>query len=239
MNIELRPLAEVRPYEKNPRVNDMAVEAVARSIREFGFRQPIVVDANGVIVVGHTRWKAAAKLGLERVPVHVAGELTPAQARAYRIADNKTADLAQWDLELLPGELGELKLLDVDLNSLGFSDDELGQLFGGNVTEGLCDPDEVPAPPDEAITQRGDLWVLGDHRLLCGDSGSATDVDRLLDGAPVHLVSTDPPYNVKVEPRSNNAIAAGNSSFSLLKSQQLTQAVDATRGARGLGCVNK
>jgi DNA modification methylase len=234
LNIELRPLAEIRPYEKNPRINDAAVEAVARSIREFGFRQPIVVDTEGVIVVGHTRWKAAAKLGLERVPVHVARELTPEQAKAYRIADNKTGDLATWDLELLPGELAELKLLDVDLNSLGFSDDELGKLFGGNVTEGLCDPDEVPEPPDEALTQPGDIWVLGDHRLLCGDSGSAADVDRLLDGASVHLVNTDPPYNVKVEPRSNNAIAAGNSSFSLLKSQQLTQAVDATRGGKGL-----
>jgi DNA modification methylase len=234
MEIELRPLAEIKPYEKNPRVNDMAVEAVARSIREFGFRQPIVVDGDGVIVVGHTRWKAAAKLGLERVPVHVARELTPEQAKAYRIADNKTADLAQWDLELLPGELAELQALDVDLSLLGFDEDELAKLFDPGVKDGLTDPDDVPAPPDEAITQAGDLWILGEHRLLCGDSASAADVDRLLDGAPVHLVNTDPPYNVKVEPRSNNAIAAGNSSFSLLKSQQLTQSVDAKRGTKGL-----
>ncbi|MFH1109480.1 MAG: DNA modification methylase [Planctomycetota bacterium] len=234
MKIESRPLAEIKPYEKNPRINDAAVEAVARSIREFGFRQPIVVDADGVIVVGHTRWKAAAKLGLDKVPVHVARDLTPEQAKAYRIADNKTADLATWDLELLPGELAELQALDVDLSLLGFGEDELAELLDPGVKQGLTDSDDVPEPPDEAITQPGDLWVMGDHRLLCGDSGIAADVDRLLDGQPIHLVNTDPPYNVKVEPRSNNAIAAGNSSFSLMKSQQLTQAVDATRGGRGL-----
>ena len=234
MKIELRPLAEIRPYEKNPRLNDNAVEAVTRSIREFGFRQPIVVDADGVIVVGHTRWKAAAKLGLDKVPVHVARELTPEKARAYRIADNKTADLATWDLELLPGELAELQALDVDLSLLGFNEDELVQLIHPEMWAGLTDPDEVPEPPDEAITQPGDLWILGNHRLLCGDSGIAADVDRLLDGQPIHLVNTDPPYNVKVEPRSNNAIAAGNSSFPMPKSQQLTQAVDATRGSKGL-----
>src|SRR3990172_4884381 len=112
MKIELRPLAEIKPYERNPRINDAAVEAVARSIREFGFRQPIVVDADGVIVVGHTRWKAATLLRLERVPVHVAHELTDAQTKAYRIADNATGDLATWDLELLPAELAELQALD-------------------------------------------------------------------------------------------------------------------------------
>lgn len=234
MNIELRPLTEIKPYEKNPRVNDAAVEAVARSIREFGFRQPIVVDAAGVIVVGHTRWKAAKRLGLDKVPVHVARELTPEQAKAYRIADNATADLATWDLELLPSELSELQALDVDLSLLGFGEDELATMLDPGLKAGLTDPDEVPEPPDAAITQPGDLWTLGDHRLLCGDSSSAADVDRLLSGEPIHLVNTDPPYNVKVEPRSNNAIAAGNSSFSLLKNQQMTQAVDATRGGKKL-----
>ena len=213
MDVELRPLAEIKPYEKNPRINDDAVDAVAASIKEFGFRQPIVVDEAGVIVVGHTRWKAAKRLGLDTVPVHVARDLTPEQAKAYRIADNKTADLATWDLELLPIELADLKALDIDLSLLGFDDDELAKLLGGDVTDGLTDPDEIPEPPDEAVTQSGDLIMLGDHRLLCGDSGSSADVDRLLDGAPIHLVNTDPPYNVRVEPRSNNAIAAGLSSF--------------------------
>ncbi len=213
LNVEYRPLAEIKPYEKNPRDNDAAVDAVAESIRRFGFRQPIVVDEHGVIVCGHTRWKAAQKLGLAQVPVHVARDLTPEQIRAYRIADNKTAELAEWNLELLPLEMAELQGAGIDWSLLGFDQDELAKLLDPGVKQGLTDPDDVPAPPDEAITQPGDLWILGDHRLLCGDSGSAADVDRLLDGQPVHLCNCDPPYNVRVEPRSNNAIAAGLSSF--------------------------
>jgi hypothetical protein len=160
--------------------------------------------------VGHARWKAARKLGLERVPVHVATDLTSEQARAYRIADNQTASIATWDYDLLPLELAELQAAQFDLDLLGFSPDELTKLLA---PAGLTDPDDVPEPPDEAVTQPGDLVILGNHRLLCGDSSKRADVDRLLDGATIHLVSTDPPYNVKVEPRSNNAIAAGLSSF--------------------------
>jgi len=213
MNVELRPLTEIKPYEKNPRINDAAVDAVAESIRRFGFRQPIVVDADGVIVCGHTRWKAAQKLGLEQVPVHVAKDLTPEQIRAYRIADNKTAELAEWNMELLPIELAELQGAGIDWSLLGFDSDDLAKLLDPGIQQGLTDPDEVPEPPDEAITQPGDIWILGNHRLMCGDSSTVEDVDRLLDGQPIHLVNTDPPYNVKVEPRSNNAIAAGLSSF--------------------------
>ncbi len=213
MKIELRPLADIRPYDKNPRINDDAVDAVAASLKEFGFRQPIVVDSVGVIICGHTRWKAAQKLDLEKVPVHVATDLTPEQIKAYRIADNQTASLAEWNYDLLPIEIGELQAANYDLGLLGFDQDELAKLLGGDLQEGLTDPDDVPAPPDAAITQPGDLWILGNHRLLCGDSSKAEDLDRLLDGAVIHLVNTDPPYNVKVEPRSNNAIAAGNSSF--------------------------
>ncbi|MEQ8790104.1 MAG: DNA modification methylase [Pirellulaceae bacterium] len=213
MKIELWPLSRVKPYPNNPRINDEAVDAVAASLREFGFRQPIVVDTEGVIICGHTRWKAAQKLGLEKIPVHVAKDLTAEQIKAYRIADNQTASLAEWDYDLLPIELGELQAANYDLGLLGFDQDELAKLLGGDLQEGLTDPDEVPEPPDEAITQPGDLWILGDHRLLCADSSKPEDVDRLLDGAVIHLVNTDPPYNVKVEPRSNNAIAAGNSSF--------------------------
>jgi len=175
---------------------------------------PLVVDGDGVIVCGHTRWKAAQKLGLKNVPVHVARDLTPEQIRAYRIADNKTAELAEWDLELLPIELAELQEAGIDWSLLGFDHDELLKLLHPELKEGLTDPNAVPEPPDEPTTRPGDLWILGEHRLLCGDSSSAADVDRLLDGARIHLVNTDPPYNVKVEPRSNNAIAAGLSSFS-------------------------
>lgn len=214
MKIELRRLTDIKPYENNPRINDAAIDTVANSLREFGFRQPIVVDTEGVIVCGHTRYKAALKLGLEKAPVHVAKDLTPAQIKAYRIADNKSAELAEWNYDLLPIELADLQGMDFDLSLLGFDETELAKLLNAGGTEGLTDPDDVPAPPDDPITQRGDLWVLGRHRLLCGDSGSAADLDRLLDGQPIHLANTDPPYNVKVEPRSNNAIAAGNSSFS-------------------------
>ena len=213
MTIENWPIGRLIPYDKNPRLNDDAVEAVARSIQEFGFRQPIVVDEDGVIIIGHTRLKAARKLGLTEVPVHVARGLSPEKIKALRIADNKTAEIAEWNLELLPIELTELQGMDFDLGLLGFDQDELAKLLDPGVQEGLTDPDEIPAPPDEAITKPGDLWILGEHRLLCGDSSKPADLDRLLNGQPIHLANTDPPYNVKVEPRSNNAIAAGLSSF--------------------------
>jgi DNA modification methylase len=237
MKVEMRKVSDIKPYEKNPRDNDAAVDAVARSIQEFGFRQPIVLDAEGVIIVGHTRWKAAQKLGLETVPVHVATDMTPAQIKAYRIADNKVAELAVWDMELLPIELSELRGMDVDLAMLGFSGEELERMLGPTGTVGLTDPDAIPEPPDAATTQPGDLWMLGEHRLLCGDAGKAEDVDRLLEGATVHLVNTDPPYNVRVEPRSGNAIVAGRSSFlpskrshpGLFKSQRLTETADGDR----------
>ncbi len=229
--VELRPLAEIKPYEKNPRLNDDAVEAVMNSIQAFGWRQPIVVDGDGVIICGHTRWKAAERLGLEKVPIHIATDLSPEQVRAYRIADNKSAELAEWNMELLPIEMAELQGAGFDWSALGFSADDLAKIFDPGVQEGLTDPDAIPEPPDEPITKRGDLWILGEHRLLCGDSASAADVDRLLDGQPIHLVNTDPPYNVKVEPRSNNAIAAGNSSFTASKKKRRThhQSFDVAR----------
>ena len=218
MKITKQKIDSIRPYENNPRQNDDAVDAVAKSLQEFGWRQPIVVDEDGVIIVGHTRWKAAKKLGLKEVPVHVATDLPPDKVRAYRIADNQTSTLSEWDYDLLPIELAALQDADYDLDLLGFGEDALKSILAPAGNEGLTDPDEVPEPPDDPITQRGDIWVLGNrrngHRLMCGDSGSVEDLDRLLDGATIDLVNMDPPYNVKVEPRSNNAIAAGLSSFS-------------------------
>jgi DNA modification methylase len=213
MKVEMRKLSQIKPYENNPRVNDAAVDAVAGSIKEFGFRVPIVVDEEGVILAGHTRHKAAQKLGLEKVPVHVAVGLTPDQARAFRIADNQTAMLSHFDEARLVQELLELQGVAYDLSLTGFGEDELLRLLNADSSAGLVDPDAVPEPPDKPTTLPGDLIVLGKHRLLCADSGKPEDVDRLLDGAKIHLVNTDPPYNVKVEPRSNNAIAAGLSSF--------------------------
>ena len=213
MNIEMRPITSIRPYENNPRLNDAAVDAVAASIQKFGFRQPIVVDSDGVIVVGHTRYKAALKLGLTLVPVHVAHELTPAEAKAFRIADNQTATLSSWDEFKLPQELAGLQDMQFELDFTGFNPQELERLLNATASPGSTDPDTVPAPPDAATTQPGDLIVLGKHQLLCDDSSKPEAVDRLLVGAKVHTVNTDPPYNVRVEPRSNNAIAAGLSSF--------------------------
>ena len=216
LQVELRDIDSIRPYEKNPRINDKAVDAVAASLREFGFRQPIVVDADSVIIAGHTRWKAAKKLALAKVPVHVATDLTPEQVKAYRITDNKSGELADWDFEILPIELAELKETGFDMGVLAFGDKELTQMLNLSVSvaQGETDPDSVPEPPDDPVTQKGDIWVLGNHRLMCGDSASIADLDKLLDGNEIHLCNTDPPYGVRVEPRSNNAIAAGLSSFS-------------------------
>ncbi|MGL6194508.1 MAG: DNA modification methylase [Thermoguttaceae bacterium] len=213
--IEIRDIETIRPYENNPRINEKAVEPVAKSIKEFGFRQPIVVDTDGIIIAGHTRFLAAKKLGLQKVPVHVATELTPEQVKAYRLADNKTGEIAEWDMNILPIEIAALQASGFNMDSLGFTEKSLLQLLATDLTQGNTDPDMVPEPPDAAITQRGDLWILGEHRLLCGDSAKQEDVDYLLNGNIIELVNIDPPYNVKVEPRSNNAILAGVSSFAL------------------------
>jgi ParB-like chromosome segregation protein Spo0J len=171
MEVKLVAIDSVKPYEANPRINDAAVDAVATSRREFGFRQPIVVDADGVIICGHTRWKAAKKLALAKVPVHVAKDLSPEQVKAYRIADNKTGELAEWNMDLLPIELKDLQAADFDLSLLGFDADELAKLLDPDGTQGLTDPDDVPAAPEEPITKPGDLWLLGMYTTCphCGE----------------------------------------------------------------------
>ena len=187
MKIELWPIARVLPYENNPRVNDDAVAVVAASLKEFGFRQPIVVDADGVIIVGHTRFKAALQLGFTEVPVHVATDLTPDQIRAYRIADNQTATHSEWDYDKLPYELFAIEESNFDLALLGFSADELASIMGREVEDGLTDPDDVPEAPSEPVTQPGDLWLLGRHRLLCGDATRVEDVQALMAGEQADL----------------------------------------------------
>ncbi|MBE7508502.1 MAG: ParB N-terminal domain-containing protein [Planctomycetia bacterium] len=229
MKLETIPINAIREYEQNPRKNDAAVGPVADSIRQFGFKVPVIVDAENVLVAGHTRVRAALQLEMTEIPAIRADDLTPEQIRAFRIADNKLHELSGWDLEMLAVEMKDLQALDFNLNAMGFSADELAELLDVGIRDGLCDPDEVPAPPDEATTKPGDIWLLGDHRLMCGDSASPEDVDRLLDGAKIHLVNTDPPYNVKVEPRSNNAIAAGNSSFPESKKRTHHQSFDVAR----------
>lgn len=193
MDIEMVPPERIRPYENNPRRNDQAVGAVAESIRRFGFRQPIVADGEGVIVVGETRWKAARKLGLAEVPVLFAKDLPPEQARAYRLADNKTGELADWDYEKL---LEELKADGGDPAAwlrLGFDEGELEDLL---LVPGETSPDHVPEPGEFVTSRAGDLWALGEHRLLCGDSTLAGDVDRLMGDELAAMCATDPPYLV-------------------------------------------
>ena len=205
----------LRPYERNPRTHSPEqIAKIAASLLEFGWTNPILVDAEAGIIAGHGRLLAARELGMKTVPVIELGHLTEAQRRAYCIADNRLALDAGWDEDLLTEELKALEDLDFNLALTGFDLDELHDLIEDETAPEVA----APEPPEDPVSRRGDLWILGEHRLLCGDSGSVEDVDRLLAGAPIHLVNTDPPYNVKVEPRSNNAIAAGLSSFPAAKS---------------------
>jgi DNA modification methylase len=170
------------------------------------------------------------------VPVHVAKDLTPEQVKAYRIADNQTATLADWDEVLLSQEIRQLRDMDFDIKSLGFDDEALARYLDGDLREGLTDPDDIPSPPDEAVTRPGDLYILGNHKLLCGDSGNPVDVDKLLGGAHIHLVNTDPPYNVQVAPRSQNARAVAEATGNYLGQQGMDAAI--ARGSKSLWLPN-
>ncbi len=209
LKIEIWPISRPKPYPHNPRINDAAVEAVAKSIEKFGWRSPIVADEDDVILAGHTRLKAAQKLGLTEVPVHVARGLTAEQARAFRIADNQTATIAEWDEDKLIEELLALKASDYDLSLLGFPEDDLLQMLMAE-PELSGDPDDVPEPPDDPITQPGDLWLLGKHRLLCGDATRPEDIAKLMAGARADLLLTDPPYGVAYTGGTPDALTIAN-----------------------------
>ena len=186
-------ISKVKPYPKNPRRNDDSVDAVAESIRQFGFQSPIIVDRDRVIIAGHTRFKAAKKLGLTEVPVIVADELTPEQAEAYRIADNSAGSASEWDLDLLTDILPEISYdmadFGLDLGLVSTYEDA-----GTEITE-----DEPPEPDfeHEARVKRGEVWQLGGHRLMCGDSTVQGEVKVLMNGNLADMVFTDPPWNVK------------------------------------------
>jgi DNA modification methylase len=194
--VEWWPTEKPIPYARNARVcPESAIAKVAGSISEFGFKNPILVDGEGVIIAGHTRLLAAQRLGLESVPVIVCSDLSAAKVKALRLADNRTAEETSWDAELLPLELAELLDCDFDLALTGFEPDEIAA-FLAEPNEGLTDPDDVPPVPDEPTTQAGDLYLLGNHRLLCGDATKPEDVQRLMDGKRAVLMATDPPYLV-------------------------------------------
>jgi len=207
IQIELWPLDRLLPYAANARTHpDEQVAQIAGSIAEFGFNVPCLVDERGVLVAGHGRLLAAQRLGLSQVPVIRLDHLTDAQARAYRIADNQIALNSGWDDALLSAEVARLKEDGVDLELLGFPEDELDRLLAGLDGEkgGNEDEDLVPEPPETPISRPGDLWILGRHRLLCGDATRASDVARLLGDVRPHLMLTDPPYGVDYDPSWRN-----------------------------------
>jgi DNA modification methylase len=201
--VETWPIDRLVEYARNPRKNDEHVERMAGMIREFGFRIPIVAKSDGTVVDGHLRLKAARRLNLPDVPVALADGLTDAQIQAFRLLANKSASWASWDDALLRTELADLRDLGFDLALTGFADDELSALFA-DATEGLTDPDDVPEPPAEPVTQPGDVWLLGRHRLLCGDATRDVDVSLALAGVKPHLMVTDPPYGVGYDPAWRN-----------------------------------
>ena len=192
MTIVMKNIAEIKPYENNPRHNESAIDAVASSIKEFGWKQPLVIDKDNVIVVGHTRWLAAKKLGLNEVPCLIASDLTDEQIAAYRLADNKTNELATWDFEKLKTELESIS--DIDMSQFGFEELE------ASLDDVKDDEfDEKGAISETPYSKKGDIFILGNHRLMVGDSTLKDDVDKLCEDRSVDLVLTDPPYNVDYE----------------------------------------
>lgn len=199
------------PYARNARTHsDEQVAQIAASIKEFGWTNPILVDGRRGIIAGHGRLLAARKLGMTEVPVIELAHLTPAQRRAYVLADNKLALNAGWDDDMLRVELGELREDGFDLSLTGFDLDEIGTLLN-DATEGLTDPDDVPAVPEQPVSRVGDVWILGRHRLACGDCTEAAVVEQALAGVQPHLMVTDPPYGVDYDPSWRNAAVEGSS----------------------------
>ena len=201
MSLEIKYIktAAVIPYVNNSRTHsDNQVAQVAASMREFGFTNPILIDDEGSIIAGHGRVLAARKLGMDEVPSITLSGLTKAQRKAYVIADNQLALNAGWNLDLLKVEIEELTELEFDVDLLGFDDDFLSGLLD-DATAGLTDEDSVPDAPETPITVLGDIWMLGNHRLMCGDSTSIDAVDRLMDGQKADMVFTDPPYGVSYQ----------------------------------------
>lgn len=213
MQIYDKPLGWLTPYENNPRNNDEAVEPVANSISEFGFKVPIVATSDGEIIDGHTRWKAAKKLKLKTVPVIIADDLTEEQVRAFRLADNKVAEIAQWDIELLLSEIESVDNLDMTLFGFTDSDYTLDD-FEDEETDTDISEGEIESEGDSVSSvEYGDIYQLGRHRLMCGDSTSAGDMKELVNGEKIDLYVTDPPYNVAYEGKTEEAMTIQNDSM--------------------------
>ena len=214
--IEQVSIEALIPYARNSRTHsDAQVAQIAASIKEFGFTNPVLIDEDGGIIAGHGRTMAARKLGLDEVPCLRLAYLSEAQKKAYIIADNKLALNAGWDDEMLKVELSELKDLDFDLSLIGFDADELANLLEPEQVEGLTDEDEVPEVPEEPKTKLGDIYILGKHRLMCGDSCSVNDMEKLCAGQEVDMWLTDPPYNVAYEGGTKEKLTIQNDSMAV------------------------
>ena len=201
MIVQDKAISDIKPYQKNPR-HKYDINKVAQSIKEFGFQQPIVVDRAGVIIVGHGRYEAAKSLNLKTIPVTIA-DLPPEKAKAYRIADNKTNEYSDWDMGLLIQEFTDLLDNNYDLELTGFDADELEKLIVGE-KEGLTDEDAVPETPEEPKAQLGDIYKLGEHRLMCGDSTDTELLEKLMDNQKADMIFTDPPYGVDYKGINND-----------------------------------
>jgi len=198
--VQIWPIDRFVPYARNPRKNDAAVDRMCASIREFGFKIPVLARTSGEIVDGHLRLKAARKLGITEIPTILCDEWTPAQVKAFRLMVNRSVTWADWDEELLALELQELNDAAFDLSLTGFEDEELARLLNAQeATTGLTDEDAVPALSEVAVSRTGDLWLLGDHKLLVGDATNLKDTALLMAGDSADLIFTDPPYNVDYE----------------------------------------
>ena len=207
MIVQDKAISDIKPYQKNPR-HKYDINKVAQSIKEFGFQQPIVVDRAGVIIVGHGRYEAAKSLNLKTIPVTIA-DLPPEKAKAYRIADNKTNEYSDWDMGLLIQEFTDLLDNNYDLELTGFDPDELEKIIVGE-KEGLTDEDAVPETPEEPKAQLGDIYKLGKHKIICGDSTELSFYEKLLENHKIDLLITDPPYNVDYEGKTKEKLKIEN-----------------------------
>lgn len=196
MQIISKNIEEIKEYENNPRNNDNAVEYVARSIKDFGFKIPIIIDKNNIIVAGHTRYKAAKELNLSEIPCIVADDLTDEQIKAFRLVDNKSAELADWNLELLNIELENIH--DIDMNLYNFDLTEM--------LDNVVDDDYEIELPEDPKTKQGNIYKLGNHYLMCGDSTNLDDVQKLMQDQKADLIITDPPYNVNYEGKTEDSL---------------------------------
>lgn len=217
MKIIDKKLSELKPYEKNPRKNDEAVKYVMKSIKEFGFKVPIIIDKNNVIVCGHTRYKASKKLKLETVPCIIADDLTEEQIKAFRLADNKVSEKAEWDFDLLDDELKGI--FEFDMTDFGFEFENDDEKSTQEVVE-----DEVPDVPEEPKAKYGDIYQLGNHRLMCGDSTSIKDINVLLNGNKIDMIYTDPPYGMNLD--TDFSSMKGNLDFAKEKNSKVVKSMN-------------